>query len=252
MAYVIVDVEIFRRINMNSYKKRPIIGITAVASFDEKMHSQRVTYAQAVWDAGGEAILLPCNMDKSNCRQIVNMLDGLLAPGGHDMDPQIYGEEKQVFCGKYIRYEDEYDMELIKEAVAQKKPVLAICRGMQVVNALYGGTLYQDIPSQYSKEIVHTRTGIEENFHTVNIEKDSYLAKVLGVTEEVLVNTSHHQAVKDVAKGFKVTAKAPDGIVEAMENEDAFILCVQWHPERLQNMEIYQNLMNDFVKRCGK
>ena len=238
---------------MDHGKKRPVIGITAVASFDEKMHSQRITYAQAIWAAGGEAILLPCNVDKSNCRQIVHMLDGLLAPGGHDIDPQIYGEEKQGFCGKYFRYEDEYDMELIKEAAAQKKPILAICRGMQVVNALYGGTLYQDIPSQYSNDIVHTRiSSEEEKFHTVNIEKDSYLAEILGATEEVLVNTSHHQAVKDVADGFKVTAKAPDGIIEAMENQDASILCVQWHPERLQNMEIYQNLMKAFIEKCSK
>ena len=236
---------------MNSNYRKPVIGITAAASFDEVMHSQRVTYAKAVWEAGGEAILLPCNPDKSNVKQIVGMLDGLLAPGGHDIDPAFYGEEVHEACGKFTRYEDEYDMELIKEAVNQKKPVLGICRGMQVINALYGGTLYQDIPTQYSKEIVHTRVvPEEENFHTVTIEEDSYLAEVLGETEAVRVNTSHHQAVKDVAEGFRVTAKAPDGIIEAMENEDASILCVQWHPERLQDMEIYQKLMKDFVDRC--
>ena len=232
-------------------KRKPIIGITSVASFDDKMHSQRVTYAEAVWAAGGEAILLPCNPDKSNCKQIVSMLDGLLAPGGHDIDPELYGEQKIDECGTFFRYEDEYDMELIKEAAAQKKPVLAICRGMQVVNALYGGTLYQDIPTQYSKEIVHTRIQTdEENYHTVKIEKDSHLAKVLGVTEAVKVNTSHHQAVKDVAKGFKVTAKAPDGTIEAMENEDASVLCVQWHPERLQDIDVWRKLMYDFVNKC--
>lgn len=238
---------------MSKNERKPVIGISAVASFDEKMYAQRVPYAQAVWAAGGEAIFLPCNPDKSNCKQIVSMLDGLLAPGGHDMDPQLFGEEKIAECGTFTRYEDEYDMELIKEAVKQKKPVLAICRGMQVVNAFYGGTLYQDIPTQYSKEIVHAR--IEENverFHTVTIDSDSYLAKVLGKTEEVTVNTSHHQAVKEVAKGFKVTAKAPDGTIEAMESEDASVLCVQWHPERLQDMEMYQRLLSGFIARCLK
>lgn len=234
-------------------RKKPIIGITAVASFDEKMHSQRITYAEAIWAAGGEAILLPCNPDKSNCKQVVEMLDGLLAPGGHDMDPAIYGEEMIDECGKFTRYEDEYDMELIKEAVKQGKPVLAICRGMQVVNALYGGTLYQDIAAQYSREITHTRIhSDEEKYHTVSIEKDSYLAKVLGQTENVIVNTSHHQAVKDVANGFRVTAKAPDGTIEAMENEDASVLCVQWHPERLQHMNMYRNLLQSFIDRCRK
>lgn len=236
---------------MEKYKKRPVIGITAVASFDEKMYSQRVTYAQAVWDAGGEAIFLPCNPDKSNCCQIVSMLDGLLVPGGHDIDPELYGEEKHESCGSFTRYEDEYDMELIKEAVVQKKPVLAICRGMQVVNAMYSGTLYQDIPTQCPGALIHTRIHpVEEKFHTVQLEKESYLAKLLGEAEEIIVNSSHHQAVKKVAKGFKVTAKAPDGIIEAIENADASVLCVQWHPERLQNMEIYKKFIEDFVNRC--
>ena len=231
--------------------KRPVIGISAVISSDEKAYTQRAAYAQAIWGAGGEAILLPCNPDKSNVKQIVNMLDGLLAPGGHDIDPALYGEEITEECGRISLFEDEYDMELVKEAVKQGKPVMGICRGMQVINALYGGTLYQDIPTQYSEEIFHTRLHpMEENFHTVTIEKESYLAKVMGETEDVKVNTSHHQAVKDVAKGFKVTAKAPDGIIEAIENEDASVLCVQWHPERLQDMEIYQKLMKDFVERC--
>lgn len=231
--------------------RKPVIGISAVTSSDEKAYTQRAAYAQAIWGAGGEAIFLPCNPDKSNVKQIVRMLDGLLAPGGHDIDPALYGEEMVEECGRIKLFEDEYDMELVKEAVKQGKPVMGICRGMQVINALYGGTLYQDIPTQYSEEIFHTRLHpMEENFHTVDIEQESYLAKVLGETKEVKVNTSHHQAVKDVADGFRVTAKAPDGIIEAIENEDASILCVQWHPERLQDMEIYQKLMKDFVDRC--
>ena len=206
-------------------------------------------YAQAVWGAGGEVIFLPCNPDKSNCGQIVRMLDGLLAPGGHDIDPELYGEKKIKECGRISRFEDEYDMEVIREAVNQGKPVLGICRGMQVINALYGGTLYQDLPTQYSDEIIHSRIQKDvENYHTADIEEDSYLAKVLGETKNVKVNSSHHQAVKDVAKGFKVTAKAPDGVIEAMENEDASILCVQWHPERMQ--EMYRRLMKDFVDKC--
>lgn len=238
---------------MSMINRKPVIGITAVASFDEMMHSQRVTYVKAIWEAGGEAILFPCNPDKSNCRQIVNMIDGLLAPGGHDMDPGFFGEQPHEACGTFTRYEDEYDMELIKEASVQGKPVLGICRGMQVINVLYGGTLYQDIPTQYSKEAVHTRIfSEEENFHTVNVVDGSHLAQLMGITGDITVNTSHHQAVRDVAKGFKVTAIAPDGIIEAMENEDASILCVQWHPERMQDVEIHQRLMKDFVNRCKK
>ena len=103
--------------------KKPIIGITAITAYDEKYHSQRITYSEAVWKAGGEAILLPGNRDKSNCAQLVSMLDGLLVPGGPDIDPILYGEIKKETCGKTCLYEDDYDMELIKEAVKQGKPI---------------------------------------------------------------------------------------------------------------------------------
>ena len=233
--------------------KRPMIGITAVTSENNLHHIQRVTYAQAIWQAGGEAVLLPCNPDKSNCQQIVKMLDGILAPGGGDVDPVLYGEEKMECCGHTCFYEDEYDMEIIKEAVIQKKPILGICRGMQVINVLYGGTLYQDIPTQYQTEIIHSKTDkILDNYHTVTIEKNSYLAKILGETENVKVNTSHHQAVKDVAEGFRTVAKSPDGIIEALENNDASVVCVQWHPERMLDMEMYRNLFRDFVLKCQR
>ena len=125
-------------------------------------------------------------------------------------------------------------MELIREAVKQGKPILAICRGMQVVNVTYGGTLYQDIPSQYDTEIQHHRIVKDlEIYHETNLEPDSYLANVLGEWQAIKVNSSHHQSVKDLAEGFRIVGRAPDGTVEAMENKDASILCVQWHPERM-------------------
>ena len=231
--------------------RKPMIGITAITAYRENFHAQRTSYSEAVWGAGGEPILLPGNPDKSNCSQIVSMLDGLLVPGGPDIDPILYKEDKKETCGRTCLYEDEYDMELIKEAVKQGKPILAICRGIQIVNVLFGGTLYQDIPSEYSKEIYHSRMEPDvENYHTVTLEKDSYLAKVLGEWKDIKVNTSHHQAVKDLAEGFRIVGRAPDGTVEAMENDDASIMCTQWHPERMQDMEMYRKLFEDFVNRC--
>ncbi|MBQ8603632.1 MAG: gamma-glutamyl-gamma-aminobutyrate hydrolase family protein [Oscillospiraceae bacterium] len=231
--------------------KKPVIGITAVTAFNDKLHAQRVTYPEAVWAAGGEAVLLPCNSDKSNCAQIVSMLDGLLVPGGADVAPELYGEEKMDVCGSTFRFEDEYDMELIKEAVKQGKPILAICRGMQIMNVLYGGTLYQDIPTQYETQQNHSMLeGGVENYHTVALNPDSLLAKILGQHKDVKVNTSHHQAVKDLAEGFTITGRAPDGIPEAMENADGSIICMQWHPERMQDMEMYRNLFRYFIDKC--
>ena len=230
--------------------KKPVIGISAVTAFSDRLHAQRITYPEAVWTAGGDVVLLPCNPDKSNCAQLVSMLDGLLVPGGADIDPALYGEEKMDVCGNTFRFEDEYDMELIKEAVKQNKPVLAICRGMQIMNVLYGGTLYQDIPSQYETQQNHSMPADGTiTYHPVILEADSHLAEILGRTE-VTANTSHHQAVKDLAQGFKIVGRAPDGIAEAMENEDGSIICMQWHPERMQDMEMYRNLFTYFVNKC--
>ncbi len=232
--------------------KRPTIGISAVTAFNEMMFSQRVTYPQAVWDAGGDAILLPCAPTTENCEKMINLIDGLLVPGGFDIDPTIYREEKIPECGPTFPSEDSYDMALIKEAVKQGKPVLCICRGCQIANVLYGGTLYQDIPTQYGKLVNHSKGDIEGiiNTHTVKLEPDSYLAKILGSTN-IITNTAHHQAVKDLGKGFKVVGRAEDGSIEAIEKEDGSIIAVQWHPELLQNVEMYRNLFIDFIKKCS-
>ncbi len=232
--------------------KKPVIGITAVTAFSDRLHAQRVTYPQAVWAAGGTPILLPCAPTTDDRADIVAMLDGLLVPGGADVDPALYGEEKSEVCGAFFRSEDDYDIALIKEAVKQGKPVLATCRGMQILNVIYGGTLYQDIPTQYPSDVNHAMgENFKENYHPVKLEADSHLARILGATD-VTANTSHHQSVKDRCTGLRVVGVAPDGTVEAMENEDGSIIGVQWHPERMQEFEMYRNLFKDFIERCKK
>ncbi len=231
--------------------KKPVIGVSAVTAFNDRLYAQRVTYPQAIWAAGGEALLLPCNTDTSNVERIVNMLDGLLVPGGADIDPALYGEEKLPVCGATFRFEDDYDIALIKEAIRQGKPILATCRGMQILNVMFGGTMYQDIPSQIPSDVDHSFGQPEENYHDVTLEADSHLAKILGSTV-VKANTSHHQAVKDPCSALRIVGRAPDGVVEAMENEDGSIIGVQWHPERMQDMEIYRELFRVFVEKCKK
>lgn len=232
--------------------KKPVIGISAVTAFNDMMFSQRVTYPQAIWAAGGDAILLPCAPNTENCERIVSMIDGLLVPGGFDIEPTIYGEEKLPECGTTFPSEDAYDMALIKEAVKQGKPVMCICRGCQIANVLYGGTLYQDLPTQYGKTVEHSKGDIPGiiNTHPVKLEADSYLAKVLGATN-IITNTAHHQAVKDLGKGFKIVGRAEDGTIEAIEQEDGSIIAMQWHPEMLQNVEMYRNLFIDFIKKSS-
>ena len=230
--------------------KRPVIGVSAVTAFNERIYAQRITYPDAIWDAGGVAIMLPCAHDTETCEQIVSMLDGLLVPGGADIDPALYGEEVRPVCGKFNRSEDNYDIALIKEALKQGKTILATCRGLQIINVLFGGTLYQDIPTQYETDIIHAMgENYAENYHPVKLDPNCKLAEVLGNCE-VKANTSHHQCVKDLGHGLKIVGRAPDGIVEAIENEDASIIAVQWHPERMQDMEMYRNLFKYFIDKC--
>lgn len=231
--------------------KKPIIGLSAANIFDERMYAQRITYPRAIEENGGICVMLPCMPNTDNVREIVAMLDGLMVPGGADVDPSVYNTERKEYCGKSSMTDDAYDIALYKEARKQGKPILAICRGMQIINACEGGTLFQDIPIEHGKDINHSMLpNMVENFHSANIDADSELAKIIGTTVEI--NTSHHQAVKDVAPGFKLIGKAPDGIPEAMQTLDGSVICVQWHPERMQDRDEMKNLIKHFIDRCKK
>lgn len=246
------DYQKFKITNGGKTMKRPVIGITAFDDDRHYLYAQRTTYSDAVWNNGGMCIFLPCRESLEDLEQTVALCDGLIIPGGGDLDPSLYGEQKMEECGSTNLINDIYDIALIREAVRQQKPILAICRGMQAVNVAYGGTLYQDIPSQYETDVVHrwNPNGME-NYHTANIEEDSFLFRLFN-TAEIKVNTSHHQAVKDVAEGFAVTARCQDGIIEAIECLEKNIIAVQWHPERMQDEELFRQLFHDFIQRCQK
>ncbi len=232
--------------------RKPIIGISAPVVFDERMFSQRVTYPAAVAAAGGRPILLPCMSTTEDVRAIVDMVDGLIMPGGADVEPSLYGYERIPECGKSVLTDDNYDIALVKEATRQGKPILGICRGMQISNVRFGGTMWQDIPSQIGKEINHSMFDADgkQNFHEVKIKEGTNLSKIFGTTVET--NTSHHQAVKDVAPGLILVGTAPDGVVEAIEKEDGSFLGVQWHPELMQDREVFRELFKVFVDKCRK
>ena len=175
--------------------------------------------------------------------------DGLLLPGGGDMDPKFYGQERIPACGEPNLLRDAAEPLLLRAFLATDKPVLGICRGIQVMNAVLGGDLYQDIkPFEHLPHNDHWA-----KVHTVTVRRGTLLSRILG-QDTVLVNSQHHQAVDRVAPGFTLAALSEDGIVEAIEKPDArFCLGVQWHPEWLSDADpAMQGLFDAFVNACSK
>lgn len=175
--------------------------------------------------------------------------DGLLLPGGGDMDPKFYGQERIPACGEPNLLRDAAEPLLLRAFLAADKPVLGICRGIQVLNAVLGGDLYQDIkPFEHLAHNDHWA-----KVHTVTVRRGTLLSSILG-QDTVLVNSQHHQAVDRVAPGFTLAALSEDGIVEAIEKPDArFCLGVQWHPEWLSDADpAMQGLFDAFVNACSK
>ena len=175
--------------------------------------------------------------------------DGLLLPGGGDMDPKFYGQARIPACGEPNLLRDAAEPLLLRAFLAADKPVLGICRGIQVMNAVLGGDLYQDIkPFEHLPHNDHWA-----KVHTVTVRRGTLLSRILG-QDTVLVNSQHHQAVDQVAPGFTLAALSEDGIVEAIEKPDArFCLGVQWHPEWLSDADpAMQSLFDAFVNACSK
>lgn len=223
-----------------------IIGLTGFTKniSNQSFYTVGEPYVKAVKSHGAIPLIIPINSDIESSKIYADMIDGLLIPGGEDVNPLNYNMEPHPAVNLTLNTKDLFEIALIKEMRKLNKPVLGICRGMQIINVAFGGNLIQDIPSQTDSFICH-KQAMEirsEATHTVNIEKSSKLYELLGETANV--NSYHHQAVGDVAPGFTVSAKAPDGIIEAIESSDKKILAVQWHPECL--FERYEEFCSIF------
>lgn len=235
-------------------QQKPLIGIST--GFGDNTITVRYTYTEAVINAGGIPVLLPLAKDSLTAAETISRVDALILSGGEDVHPFNYGEEPAMALGGVNVARDKSDMWLLQSAAKLGKPVLGICRGEQLTNVIFGGTLYQDLPSQFpNKPVVqhNQKFGGAEPVHHVNVVKDSRLYEILG-EEQVAVNSSHHQAVKDVAPDFKVVATAPDGVVEAIEGFPKYdILAVQWHPEYFaqQGNDFWIKLFQDLIIRAG-
>jgi len=189
-------------------------------------------YSQAILHAGGAPVIIPAAQDKKSLERILAALQGLILSGGPDINPRRYGEEPLAGLGEVDEALDQMELLAAGMAVERNLPLLGICRGIQVLNVALGGTLYQDIASQVPESICHTpKTDKAVNTHSIRIEARSRLHKLFG-KREIWVNGKHHQAVKKPAPGLIVSARAKDGVIEAVEDpERPFVLGVQWHPE---------------------
>lgn len=214
-------------------KSLPIIGISGTPG-NGTSSSVPNTYVLSVLRAGGVPVILPINDNPAVLEKMISSIDALIMTGGEDIDPlENYGEEPVRALGEVVPARDAFDKALIKLAIQHKIPVLAVCRGQQMLNVAMGGTLYQDIPSQLRHSNVKHYQDIPGKYctHSIIIEKESLLAKLLQ-TESTTVNSFHHQSIKDLAPGLKVTARAKDGVIEAVEIEgNPQVIAIQFHPE---------------------
>jgi len=227
-----------------------LIGITACRKLED--------YKQSILHVGGEVLIVDASMSVEDA---LKDIEGLMLTGGDDVAPSRYGETAHETVVEAEPGRDEFEIALIKEARARKLPIFAICRGIQVLNVACGGTLVQDIPSQIRGALPHSlKVPPHEPYslaHEVWLDKDTLLSQLmrerLSDADSCEVNSRHHQAVKDVARGFKVSATAPDGIIEAIEDASArFCVGVQWHPENFWRTGEFRPLFEAFVEASSQ
>lgn len=250
-----------------AYMKRPIIGVTCNYDYRDTVgmtSGMGITgqdwnfvagdYIYILEKAGALPILLPIykNCEDSDWKEYLGTLDGILISGGHDVGPEHYGQSAKGYCGTIIPERDRQDLEIARYAMYEaKKPVLGICRGIQIMNVAAGGTLYQDLEIEGKYEH-HFGDKYPRNYpwQCMKLAEGSILESIYGKSE-VWVNSFHHQAVREPGKGFEVIATSQDGVIEAIVQEDhPFSVGVQWHPEMMYDSAEQQLLLNAFVDAC--
>jgi len=239
-------------------KNRPLIGITMRLEVETERFYLGRSYSQAVEYFGGIPIQIPLIAKKNYIGEIVKNMDGILLPGSDsDVDPSYYSEEPLPKLKKVVPEKDATDFLVLEEAQRLKIPVLAICFGMQALNVFYGGSLYQDIETQIENPLKHEQ-GIPLNrlSHSIEVKSKSKLSKFIkgtNQTENVKVNSHHHQSVKKTGNNLIETAWTKDGVIECIEgtDENRFVFGTQWHPEiSFENDALSKEIFSAFIKDC--
>lgn len=232
---------------------KPLIGITTSRKKrDHERYDSNLLgdYSLAVITAGGLPVLIPNETPLADLRELVSSLQGILLTGGGDIFSDLYGAVDDGLSINRSRTRDLVEKALVELAVEMDLPLLGICRGQQMLNAALGGTLYTDIATQYTTDIKHSQPTTQSPghlVHEVTIAEGSRLMAMIGA-ETLMVNSRHHQAVKQVAPGLVVTARAIDGLIEGIEHpHKRFCVGVQWHPESLPDVEVHRSIFKGFI-----
>lgn len=228
---------------------KPLIGITiGYQEGNATMLAQRDCYGKGIIMAGGNPILLPPQGDPE---ETASLIAGLLLSGGPDPDPQHFHEQPRPGMGRVDWRRDCHELALIRAMRSRKKPIFGICRGLQMINIAYGGTLFQDIEKEKGNAVSHFQNGdFDYESHWVRITPGSLLDQ-LYQRETLAANSFHHQAVKFLGKELHIAAVAADGIIEAIEGENG-VFAVQWHPEHLLHIPAHFLLFQHFIKTCSE
>lgn len=234
--------------------KKPVIGLIPLVDEGRDSFWMLPGYLNGIAAAGGIGVMLPLTQDETDLEEILERFDGFLFTGGHDVDPAIYGQEKTDLCGDLCPGRDAMEERLLVLALERGKPVFGICRGLQLMNAVLGGTLYQDLVKQFSVTTNHRMAapyGRPE--HEVKVLPGTPFA-VWGIPETIGVNSCHHQGVDTLSERMAPMAVAPDGLVEAAYIPgEAFACAVQWHPEFFPVEDpVSRILFRAFVEACRK
>jgi putative glutamine amidotransferase len=226
--------------------------VAVSVSKKEKAEGARSAYFRALVAAGArpEELDLVSAADRSRLR--VEAYDGILFAGGEDVDPSLYEEQKKYDSVHTDCARDEFEFALLDQALERRLPILGICRGIQMINVKFGGTLYQDLKSDTAIELEHRQPDDRTKpVHTVTVtDPDSHLSRTL--QGSCRVNSLHHQAIKRLGRGLKVTAHSEDGLAEAVEaaGDYPFLMAVQWHPEEMANVPEQRRIFEQFLAKC--
>lgn len=244
---------------------KPLIGITSNYCLDDKVgldthvgvagqkwQMLADNYIDAIKNAGGIPVIIPIHDNLEINKELVNKLDGVLISGGNDVEPGLYGEFMTQEVGLLSPQRDKLEIEMTKYIIEETdKPLLGICRGSQVLNVACGGTLHQDLKKSKLNDHFFGSSPLNHPIHKVKINEDSAILNSIFDKDIVMVNSYHHQAVKELGKNLIVSAESEDGIIEAIEYvEKKFILGIQWHPEMMFDSKIQQKVFEKFVNEC--